>query len=104
MNKRPLMLTRYEVSCLRRAVADWGMFHKIGLSPREKAASTRLYTALYELGDELREQVRVLTEALMHCQIAMRTIREYVPDSRQYLSIELLQQVEAALSAGEDKP
>ena len=47
--KKPLMLTRYEVSCLRRAIADW----TLPLSPSEKAARTRLYTALYELGEAM---------------------------------------------------
>lgn len=45
--KKPLMLTRYEVSCLRMAVAEWS---PKSLSASQKAAATRLYEALYELG------------------------------------------------------
>ena len=40
--KHPLMLTRYEVSCLRRAIADW----TLPLSPSERPAQTHVLLPL----------------------------------------------------------
>ena len=47
MNKRPLMLTRYEVETLIKAIANWNGVE--GRRPEEIAAATRLYKALSEL-------------------------------------------------------
>ena len=61
--KRPLMLTRYEVSCLKAALGDWGIQGSLSggqeyLSASQKAAATRLLAALNELATELDEDWR----------------------------------------------
>ena len=44
-----------------------------------------------------RKRAQDVVEALGHTKIAIDTTREYVADSRQYLSLELLHQIDAAL-------
>ena len=47
MRKHPLMLTRYEVETLIKAIANWNGVE--GRRPEELAAATRLYKGLSEL-------------------------------------------------------
>ena len=61
------------------------------------------HDAIDDAFPELREalaEVRAMREALDHTLVAMTTTREYVPDSRPYLSIELEWQINKALGEG----
>ena len=60
MSKAKVPLTRYELSCLRMAIAEWD---EKQLSPQQKAAATRLYKHLSEVAAEMdawwsRQEVR----------------------------------------------
>lgn len=48
------------------------------------------------------EGAEAVRETLQHALIAIRTCKEFVVDSRQYIGIELEQQMEAALAAAKE--
>ena len=50
MSKAKVPLTRYEISCLKMAVAEWD---EKQLSTSQKAAATRLYKHLSEVAAEM---------------------------------------------------